>query len=93
MNIRALLASLTGAAAAATVALPLFAVDAMAAKEKFQRTKPHVNVGTIGNVDQEPGGQTNAGGNGTTSLQSNDPSDQDCEPAPSKAAGQSTTSC
>ena len=23
------------------------------AKEKFERTKPHVNIGTIGHVDQD----------------------------------------
>ena len=26
-------------------------VQSFAAKEKFERTKPHVNVGTIGHVD------------------------------------------
>jgi GTPase len=42
------------AGAAATVSVPIFlifcGVDDMA-KEKFERTKPHVNVGTIGHVD------------------------------------------
>lgn len=37
--------------AAVTVALLLAAAPALAAKEKFVRNKPHVNIGTIGHVD------------------------------------------
>jgi hypothetical protein len=37
--------------AVAILALALAAGPAHAAKEKFERTKPHVNVGTIGHVD------------------------------------------
>jgi len=40
---------------AAVAFAQLAAGEAEAAKEKFERTKPHVNVGTIGHVPQ---GQT-----------------------------------
>ena len=33
----------------AVMAFQFAAADAFAGKEKFERTKPHVNVGTIGN--------------------------------------------
>ena len=60
------MASLSNAAKCAGVALIasgslLIAVsDATAAKEKFTRNKPHVNVGTIGSTSQpsSPGGVT-----------------------------------
>ena len=31
--------------------MPKFKREAIMAKEKFERTKPHVNIGTIGHVD------------------------------------------
>jgi hypothetical protein len=40
--------------AIALLAAQTLASGAMAAKEKFERTKPHVNVGTIGHVDDGP---------------------------------------
>jgi len=40
------------AALAALLAIVLVAPGVQAAKEKFERTKPHVNVGTIGHVDR-----------------------------------------
>jgi len=89
MNLRALLASLTGAAVAATLALPFFAVDAMAAKEKFQRTKPHVNVGTIGHVDNPNPAELTAPAGGTTPTPDNSGAN-DCKPDPSKVEDQST---
>lgn len=56
--------------------------DAMAAKEKFERTKPHVNIGTIGHDQQGPGQLTgNSGGqdgNGDAASQSLDSSANDC---------------
>jgi hypothetical protein len=76
------------AAIAAMFALPFFAGDAMAAKEKFERTKPHVNIGMIGHIGQEPGDLANPDGNATTGPDSN-PGASDCKPDPSMpAAGQ-----
>ena len=43
---------LFAAALAVLAGAQAFAVDAFAAKEKFERSKPHVNVGTIGQTDQ-----------------------------------------
>jgi hypothetical protein len=53
---------LAGAALLAIGALHIAASDAMAAKEKFTRNKPHVNVGTVGSSSQPsgPGGVTSA---------------------------------
>jgi hypothetical protein len=65
-----------GAALLALAALPLSTFDAFAAKEKFVRNKPHVNVGTIGSTSSPAG----AGSMTTTG-------DADCEPDPSKAGG------
>ncbi|MGI9385042.1 MAG: hypothetical protein ACR2PO_17965 [Methyloligellaceae bacterium] len=44
---------LLAAALAVLAGTQLLAFNAQAAKEKFERTKPHVNVGTIGQA--EPG--------------------------------------
>jgi hypothetical protein len=88
MNISTPLARLAAMALATTFALPLLAVDAMAAKEKFERTKPHVNVGTIGHVDTPNPAELTAPTGGTTST-SNSPGDNDCKPDPSKAGDQS----
>lgn len=72
MNFRMPLVRLAMVAFAASITSPFLVVDVMAAKEKFERTKPHVNVGTIGNVGSsqttseiatppaEPGGDTGA---------------------------------
>ena len=53
----------------AATALVVFAVgpihSAHAAKETFQRTKPHVNVGTIGHVDL---GRTSLGNTGQAQV-------------------------
>jgi hypothetical protein len=78
-------AKLATMALAAMVALAFLAADAMAAKEKFERTKPHVNVGTIGQVDQEPVGLANPVGSGATPPVPG-PSGNDCKPDPSKPA-------
>jgi len=89
MNISAPLARLAAIVPAATFAFSLLAVDAMAAKEKFERTKPHVNVGTIGHVDDPNPTELTAPTGGTTST-SQSPGDKDCKPDPSKAGDQST---
>jgi hypothetical protein len=67
----------------ALAALPLSAPDAFAAKDKFERSKPHVNVGTIGTTSS----QTGAGGMTTTTS-----GDAECPPDPSKA-GESSPPC
>lgn len=84
MNIRMPLARLAAVAIAAMVAVPLLAADAMAAKAKFERNKPHVNVGTIGHVDQQPGALATPDSNGTAAPDSSP--DDDCKPDPSKSA-------
>ncbi len=38
--------------------LQFASADAFAGKEVFERTKPHVNVGTIGNQNSGPANQT-----------------------------------
>ena len=87
MTIRMPFTRLAMVVLAAMVALPFVAADAMAAKEKFERTKPHVNVGTIGNSDQDgPGGLATPAGDGTTTPNDTGPADQDCKPDPSKPA-------
>jgi hypothetical protein len=88
-NIRTPPARLGTIALAAMVALPFLAADAMAAKETFQRSKPHLNVGTIGHPPQEPGNLANSGGTGTTSPDA-DPDGKDCKPDPSKPADAQT---
>lgn len=42
-------------AAGLALGLQFAAGEAHAGKEKFQRTKPHVNIGTIGTSDQPSG--------------------------------------
>ena len=87
MKIRMPFARLAMVVPAAVLALTFVAADAMAAKEKFERTKPHVNVGTIGNVDQDgPGGLATPDGEAATSPNDNRPGGQDCKPDPSKPA-------
>ena len=49
---------LAGAALLAIGALHIAASDAMAAKEKFTRNKPHVNVGTVGSTSSQGGTST-----------------------------------
>ena len=83
MNTSTVRARLTGAALAAMFALPFLAADAIAAKEKFQRSKPHVNVGTIGHVE-EPDNLANPGGSGTTAPADDRLDSQNCTPDPSK---------
>jgi GTPase len=78
MNITVPFVRLAMVAFAASITSPFLTVDAMAAKETFERNKPHVNVGTIGHVDQDKSSQIETGNNGTTSLQSGNPGDQDC---------------
>lgn len=80
MNITVPFVRLAMVALAASFASPLFTADAMAAKEKFQRTKPHVNVGTIGNVDQEPRGlAVSQGGESRSPSNPNSSADEDCQ--------------
>jgi hypothetical protein len=86
MKFRTPLAPIAVMALAVTLAQPFLAADAMAAKERFQRTKPHVNVGTIGHVDQDgPSALATPDDNGTTSPDPN-PDDNNCKPDPSKPA-------
>jgi hypothetical protein len=42
----------------ALLAVTLPATDGLAQKEQFQRTKPHVNVGTIGDTQTQTGNLT-----------------------------------
>ena len=49
---------LAGAVMLAFGVLQISAPDAMAAKEKFTRNKPHVNVGTIGPTSSQGGTST-----------------------------------
>jgi hypothetical protein len=49
---------LAGAVLLALGALQISAPDAFAAKEKFVRNKPHVNVGTIGTTSSPSGAGT-----------------------------------
>jgi hypothetical protein len=89
MNISTLLARLAAMTLATATALPLLAADAMAAKEKFERTKPHVNVGTIGHVDNPNPAELTAPA-GETTPTSNNSGASDCKPNPSKAEDQPT---
>jgi hypothetical protein len=79
---------LAGAALLTLFALPLSAPDAFAAKEKFQRSKPHVNVGTIGPTSSE----TPAGSMTTAPTETTD-TVPECEPDPAKAAQSSRPPC
>ena len=85
MDVRMSSTKLLAAASLTTLALLFLSADAMAAKAKFERSKPHVNVGTIGHVDQEPGDLTNPDGNSATSPDT-DRSGEQCVPDPSKPA-------
>jgi hypothetical protein len=49
------------AAAIAIFGLTATGNSALAGKEVFERSKPHVNVGSIGKIRTQSGGQTNAG--------------------------------
>jgi hypothetical protein len=93
MDARKQLARLIGSGLVTTVALAVLSVDAMAAKEKFQRSKPHVNVGTIGSPDS--GQQDNLiapMGTGTASPQPGSLAG-DCAQDPSTPTGQPTPPC
>ena len=79
---------LAGAALLTLAALQISAFDAFAAKEKFTRTKPHVNVGTIGTTSSQ-----SAGGMTSTPDQGSDTVPPDCEPDPSKAGETSRPPC
>ena len=79
---------LAGAALLTMFAMQLSAFDALAAKEKFTRTKPHVNVGTIGTTSSD-----SAGGMTSTPDQGSDAVPTDCEPDPSKAGETSRPPC
>jgi len=93
MNFAMPLVRLAIVAFAASFTTPFLSADAMAAKEKFERNKPHVNIGTIGHVDNGKSSQSNTGQSGATSLQSNNPGGQDCVQDPSSAEGQPNTAC
>jgi len=71
---------------AASFASPFLTVDAMAAKAQFERNKPHVNVGTIGHVDQGKNAEIDT--SGATSLQSSSSGGQGCQPDATKAEDQ-----
>lgn len=90
MNIRTPIVNLAIVAFAASITSPFLTADAMAAKEKFERTKPHVNIGTIGHVDNGKSTLVDPGDAGATSLQSGDSVEQGCQPDPTKGEGQST---
>ncbi len=83
MNKQSRVMTFAGAAVLALAALQISAFDAFAAKEKFTRNKPHVNVGTIGTTSSPTG----AGGMTTTTT-----GDADCQPDPSKT-GESSPPC
>lgn len=85
MYISTPIARFAALALATMVALLLLAADAMAAKEKFERTKPHVNVGTIGHVDNPNPGELTAPESGAAST-SGSSGANDCKPDPSKPA-------
>jgi hypothetical protein len=80
-----------GAALLTLAALQISTFDAFAAKEKFVRNKPHVNVGTIGTTSSPtgPGGMT------STPSTPEQPTEEvaDCEPDPAKAAETSRPPC
>lgn len=80
MNITVPFVRLAMVALAASFASPLFTANAMAAKEKFERKKPHVNVGTIGNVDQAPGGlAVSQGDESRNPSNPNSSAEEDCQ--------------
>lgn len=79
---------LAGAALLTLAALQISAFDAFAAKEKFQRSKPHVNVGTIGTTSA-----SGAGGMTSTPEQPSGDTPVDCEPDPAKAVETSRPPC
>jgi hypothetical protein len=66
-----------------------FVSGAMAAKEKFERTKPHVNVGTIGN-DETPPNQLTTEQNGSQAIVE---MPADCDDRPNKADGSPRPEC
>lgn len=89
MNKRSRGMKLAGAAVLALAALQLSAPDAFAAKDKFERSKPHVNVGTIGTTSSPTG----AGDMTAPPDQPSDAMPADCEPDPAKAAETSRPPC
>jgi len=89
MDKRSKVMKLAGAALLALAALQISAFDAFAAKEKFVRNKPHVNVGTIGTTSS----QTSGGGMTTAPEQPSDNATPDCESDPAKAAETSRPPC
>jgi hypothetical protein len=91
MDKRSQVMKLAGAALLTLAALQISAFDAFAAKEKFVRSKPHVNVGTIGTTSSA----TSAGGMTAPSTpeQPSDNTPADCEPDPSKAGESSRPPC
>jgi hypothetical protein len=89
MDKRSQVMKLAGAALLTLAALQMSAFDAFAAKETFVRSKPHVNVGTIGPATS----QTGAGGMTSTPEQPSDNITADCEPDPSKTGEASRPPC
>jgi hypothetical protein len=77
-----------GTALLALAALQISAFDAFAAKEKFTRSKPHVNVGTTGPSSSQ---STADGMTATPSTDGQPPAD--CEPDPARAAETSRPPC
>ena len=88
MNKRSQGMKLAGAALLALAALQISAFDAFAAKEKFTRNKPHVNVGTTGPSSS----QSTAEGMTTTPSTAGQPP-ADCEPDSSKVGETSRPPC
>jgi hypothetical protein len=78
---------LAGAALLTLAALQLSAFDAFAAKEKFTRSKPHVNVGTTGTTSSQSTADE------ITTAPSTDGQPADCEPDPSKVGESSRPPC
>lgn len=74
------------AASLALFASQAFVTGAMAAKEKFERTKPHVNVGTIGKTET-PGDLTTGQSTGVVVPPA------DCEDRPNNADGTPHSEC
>jgi hypothetical protein len=74
-----------GLALATVFALQFIAANAEASKETFVRNKPHVNVGTVGNVDSTPNPNKLAAPQGGSAASGNSASG-DCNPDPSKSS-------
>ena len=88
MNVSVQTVKILTIATAAALAAPLLTVDAMAAKEKFERTKPHVNVGTIGNGGSSENPNNLATPQGGNAADGNSSTSGDCKPRQAGSSAQ-----